>query len=89
MGEQSGNRGTDWTKLLSDPDLVSHLGELLKAYREAPPERREEALVSAMRTIKAAAPKAKAASATTAGMVEALLRRGDKIAGAIRGSNVL
>src|SRR5690242_14988289 len=71
MGEQSGNRGTDWTKLLSDPDLVSHLGELLKAYREAPPERREEALVSAMRTIKAAAPKAKAASATTAGMVEA------------------
>ena len=65
MGEQNGNRGTDWTKLLSDPDLVSHLGELLKAYREAPPEKREEALVSAMRAIKASAPKAKAASAAT------------------------
>jgi hypothetical protein len=48
--------GTDWTKILSDPDLVRHVGKLLQAYREAPVERREEALLAAMREIKAAAP---------------------------------
>jgi hypothetical protein len=47
--------GTDWTRLLSDPDLVRHVGKLLQAYREAPPEKREQALLSAMREIKAAA----------------------------------
>lgn len=47
--------GTDWTKILSDPDLVKHVGRLLKAYREAPPELRESALLTAMREIKAAA----------------------------------
>lgn len=47
--------GTDWTKILSDPDLVRQVGKLLQAYREAPVERREEALLSAMREIKAAA----------------------------------
>lgn len=47
--------GTDWTHILSDPDLVRHVGKLLQAYREAPPEKREAALLSAMRDIKAAA----------------------------------
>jgi len=45
--------GTDWTQLLTDPDLVSHLGTLLQTYREAPAEKREQALIDAMREIKA------------------------------------
>jgi len=45
--------GTDWTRILADPDLVRNVGKLLQAYREAAPEKREEALVSAMREIKA------------------------------------
>lgn len=45
--------GTDWTRILSDPDLVRHVGELLQAYREAPAGKREEALLTAMRQIKA------------------------------------
>ena len=50
--------GADWTQLLSDPDLVHHLGELLKTYREAPPGKRDAALLQAMREIKqGAAPK--------------------------------
>ena len=52
--------GTDWTRLLSDPDLVRHVGKLLQAYRDALPEKREEALLSAMRDIKAEARAAKA-----------------------------
>jgi len=44
--------GADWTRLLTDPDLVENLGSLLQTYREAPPEKREEALLSAMREIK-------------------------------------
>jgi len=44
--------GADWTQLLTDPDLVSHLGELLQAYREAPPETRNATLLAAMRRIK-------------------------------------
>jgi len=36
--------GTDWTRILSDPDLVRHVGKLLQAYREAPVEKREETL---------------------------------------------
>jgi hypothetical protein len=59
----TGNIGTDWTKLLSDPDLVSHLGRLLQTYREAPADKREEALVAAMREIKSQTPAAKAAAA--------------------------
>lgn len=59
----TGNIGTDWTKLLSDPDLVSHLGKLLQTYREAPADKREEALVAAMREIKSQTPAAKAAAA--------------------------
>lgn len=49
--------GTDWTHILSDPDLVRQVGKLLQAYREAPPEKREQALLSAMREIKAEASK--------------------------------
>ena len=45
--------GTDWTRILSDPDLVRQVGKLLQAYREAPVEKREEALLKVMREIKA------------------------------------
>ena len=44
--------GTDWTGLLADPDLARNLGTLLQTYRDAPPERREQALLAAMREIK-------------------------------------
>ena len=47
--------GTDWTRILSDPDLVRHVGTLLQTYREAPAWKREEALLTAMRQIKAGA----------------------------------
>jgi hypothetical protein len=58
--------GTDWTRILSDPDLVRHVGRLLQAYREAPPEKREAALLGAMREIKAGASSTgKAASGKT------------------------
>ena len=50
-------KGSDWTRLLTDPDLVSHLGKLLQTYREVPPEQRETALLCAMRQIKEAAVK--------------------------------
>jgi hypothetical protein len=45
--------GTDWTRILSDPDLVRQIGKLLQTYREAPPNKREEALIAAMREVKA------------------------------------
>lgn len=44
--------GADWTKLLADPDIASHLGTLLQIYRESPPGERDEALLKAMRQIK-------------------------------------
>ena len=44
--------GADWTQLLTDPALVSHLGELLQVYRDTPAEKRDEALLEAMRNIK-------------------------------------
>jgi PilZ domain len=50
-------KGSDWTHLLTDPDLVSHLGILLQTYREVSPEQREAALLRAMREIKDAAAK--------------------------------
>jgi hypothetical protein len=58
-------KGADWTRLLADPDLLAHLGELLQTYRDAPPETREEALLEVMRRIKSSAPStaAKAAAA--------------------------
>ncbi len=43
---------TDWTSLLADPDLAKNLGTLLRVYREAAPEQREQALLAAMREIK-------------------------------------
>jgi hypothetical protein len=49
--------GADWTNLLKDPEIASHLGELLKVYREAAPEQRNQALVDAMRKIKSVTPK--------------------------------
>ena len=54
-------KGSDWTRLLTDPDLVSHLGKLLQTYREVPPEQRETALLRAMHEIKDAAIKAREA----------------------------
>lgn len=44
--------GTDWTRMLADPDLARNLGKLLQTYRDAPPEKREESLLAAMREIK-------------------------------------
>jgi hypothetical protein len=58
--------GTDWTRLLSDPELVGHLGKLLQTYREAPADKREEALLAAMREIKGQL-KAEAAAAGVQG----------------------
>jgi hypothetical protein len=52
-------KGSDWTRLLTDPDLVSHLGRLLQTYREVAPELREAALLKAMREIKDTAVKAR------------------------------
>jgi hypothetical protein len=54
-------KGSDWTRLLTDPDLVSHLGKLLQTYREVPVEERETALLRTMREIKDAAVSARAA----------------------------
>jgi hypothetical protein len=59
----SASTGTDWTRILSDPDLVRQIGKLLQTYREAPPEKREQALVEAMREVKANAAQAGTASA--------------------------
>ena len=58
--------GADWTQLLTDPELVSHLGELLKTYREAVPEKRDEALLAAMRQIKGAGAKTPASDKSAA-----------------------
>jgi hypothetical protein len=52
MTKANNSGGADWTQLLSDPELASHLGELLQAYREAVPEKRDQALLAAMRRIK-------------------------------------
>ncbi len=46
----------DWTQLLADPDLVSHLGKLLQIYRDASPEKREQALLEAIREIRTKPP---------------------------------
>jgi hypothetical protein len=63
---KSSGVAADWTQLLTDPALVSHLGELLQVYREAPPEKRDQVLLEAMRNIKGSAPKAQAAAASSA-----------------------
>src|ERR1700683_1847550 len=54
--------GVDWTKLLTDPDIVGHLGELLQAYRDAEPARRDQGLRDTMRKIKNEAANAQPAS---------------------------
>ncbi|MGB9197746.1 MAG: PilZ domain-containing protein [Terriglobales bacterium] len=51
--------GSDWTRLLTDPDLVSHLSVLLQTYREVPAEKRSQALLDAMREIKEKAVRAR------------------------------
>src|SRR5689334_2600376 len=58
--------GADWTQLLTDPALVSHLGELLQVYREAAPDKRDEALLQAMRNIKGSPAKAAEAAQAAA-----------------------
>jgi len=60
-------KGSDWTRLLTDPDLVSHLGKLLQTYREVSPDKREQALLKAMREIKESAVQARAAVASASG----------------------
>jgi len=52
---KSSASGADWTRLLADPDLLTHLGELLQTYRDTPPEKRDEALLEMMRKIKSGA----------------------------------
>lgn len=59
------HQGSDWTRLLTDPDLVSHLGKLLQTYREVAPDQREAALLRAMREIKDAAIKDREAQSTS------------------------
>jgi len=59
---ESSAPGTDWTKLLKDPEIASHLGELLQAYREAPADKRDQALLSAMAKIKSGSAKTSAAA---------------------------
>ena len=62
--------GTDWTKLLKDPEVASHLGELLQAYREAPADKRDQALLAAMGKIKSASGKTSVVSAAAAAPVQ-------------------
>jgi hypothetical protein len=54
------SKGADWTHLLSDPDLINHLGQLLQAYRDALPEKRDQVLLEVMRNIKASSSKPEA-----------------------------
>ncbi len=44
--------GSDWTTLLSDPQLAGHLDQLLRVYREAPANSRDRVLLEAMAQIK-------------------------------------
>jgi len=59
---ESSAPGTDWTKLLKDPEIASHLGELLHAYREAPADKRDQALLAAMAKIKGGSERASTAA---------------------------
>lgn len=63
--------GADWTKLLTDPDIASHLGELLQAYRDAEPTRRDQVLRDAMRKIKNEAANAQSAASLSKVSLEA------------------
>jgi hypothetical protein len=57
--------GSDWTKILSDPAIASHMGELLKAYREAPADKRNQVLLDRMREIKGSKVSQTGTSSTT------------------------
>ena len=57
--------GSDWTRLLTDLDLVSHLGPLLQTYRQVSPEQREATLLQAMREIKEEAARSRESKAGT------------------------
>jgi hypothetical protein len=63
--------GADWTQLLTDPALVSHLGELLQVYRDTPADKRDQALLEAMRNIKSGTGKAATASKAAAAGAQA------------------
>ena len=54
--------GADWTKLLTDPEIVSHLGELLQAYRDAEAGQRDRVLLETMRQIKSKGPRVQSAA---------------------------
>jgi hypothetical protein len=56
--------GADWTKLLADPEIVSHLRELLQAYRDAEPARRNQVLLETMHKIKSRPPRVTPAAAS-------------------------
>jgi hypothetical protein len=67
MTDSKATKGSnDWSRLLTDPDLVAHIGQLLQAYRDAPPDRREHALLEAMHHIKRQAGEPKPAAASEA-----------------------
>jgi hypothetical protein len=57
--------GVDWTKLLTDPEIVSHLGELLQSYRDAEPARRNQVLLETMRRIRSTVPKVQPTAAVS------------------------
>jgi PilZ domain len=63
-------KGEDWTRLLSDPDLLTHLGELLQTYRDSAPETRDAALLEVMRKIKQSAAKTVKSEAVPAAQKE-------------------
>ena len=63
--------GADWTKLLADPDIASHLGELLQAYRDAEPARRDQVLRDTMRKIRNEAAQAQSTASSSKVSLEA------------------
>jgi len=63
--------GVDWTRLLTDPEIVSHLGELLQSYRDAEPARRNQVLLETMRRIKTT-PRVPAAASVSSASPSAL-----------------
>jgi len=65
MTEAKTAPGADWTKLLADPEIASHLGELLQSYRDAEPAQRDEALRETMRRIKSRVPAGQAANVSS------------------------
>ncbi|HEY7616944.1 MAG TPA: PilZ domain-containing protein [Terriglobales bacterium] len=67
MSKTKPAKAADWTRLLADPDLASHLAQLLQICRDSTPEKREKALFDAIREIKSkGGTKAKEASASEA-----------------------